>query len=84
MTTWSNPTIRSTSTRRSACARRRSYGSPPSDAEGQPQSTPVWFWWDGDTFLVYSRPAAKKLRQPRDPTLVVALHLEGIGSEATT
>ena len=23
------------------------------DASGQPQSTPVWFWWDGSTFLIY-------------------------------
>jgi PPOX class probable F420-dependent enzyme len=44
--------------------------------DGQPQSTPVWFWWDGGSFLIYSRPEARKLRNltsnPR-----VGLHLEG-------
>jgi PPOX class probable F420-dependent enzyme len=29
---------------------------------GQPQSVPVWFLWDGEGFLVYSRPGARKLR----------------------
>ena len=42
--------------------------------EGQPQSTPVWFWWDGGTFLLYSQPNAPKLANlaanPR-----VSLHL---------
>lgn len=44
--------------------------------DGQPQSTPVWFSWDGSGFLIYSRPGAAKLRniaaRPR-----VGLHLEG-------
>lgn len=30
--------------------------------DGQPQSVPVWFYWDGDTFLVYSRPGQRKLK----------------------
>ena len=30
--------------------------------DGQPQSVPVWFLWDGETFLVYSRPGARKLK----------------------
>jgi PPOX class probable F420-dependent enzyme len=30
--------------------------------DGQPQSVPVWFLWDGEGFLVYSRPGARKLR----------------------
>jgi len=43
---------------------------------GQPQPSRVWFLWDGDTVLLYSRPDAPKLRNiaanPR-----VALHLDG-------
>ena len=23
--------------------------------EGEPQPSLVWFWWDGDTFLIYSQ-----------------------------
>ena len=30
--------------------------------DGQPQSVPVWFLWDREGFLVYSRPGARKLR----------------------
>jgi PPOX class probable F420-dependent enzyme len=47
-------------------------------ADGQPQTSPVWFWWDGATFLVYSQPGAQKVRNlsanPR-----VSLHLDGDG-----
>ena len=30
--------------------------------DGQPQSVPVWFHWDGSLFLIYSRPGARKLK----------------------
>lgn len=30
--------------------------------DGQPQSVPVWFLWDGETFLVYSQEGRQKLR----------------------
>ena len=30
--------------------------------DGQPQSVPVWFLWDGQTFLIYSQPGRQKLR----------------------
>jgi PPOX class probable F420-dependent enzyme len=44
--------------------------------DGQPQSTPVWFLWDGQSFLVYSQAGKPKLRNiaanPR-----VGLHLRG-------
>ena len=29
---------------------------------GQPEPSPVWFVWDGATFLIYSRPHTPKLR----------------------
>jgi PPOX class probable F420-dependent enzyme len=45
-------------------------------SDGQPQSTPVWFRWDGDTFLIYSQPNRPKLRNiAADPK--VSLHLVG-------
>jgi PPOX class probable F420-dependent enzyme len=46
------------------------------DGTGQPQSTPVWFLWEGDGFLVYSRPEGRKLRNI-DGNPHVSLHLEG-------
>lgn len=43
-----------------------------------PQPSPVWFLWDGKTFLIYSRPDTPKLRNIRSqPT--VALNLDGNG-----
>lgn len=30
--------------------------------DGQPQSVPVWFLWDGETFLIYSQEGRQKLR----------------------
>lgn len=47
-------------------------------ADGTPQPNPVWFLWDGSSFLIYSLPDAARLphirRNPR-----VALHLDGNG-----
>jgi PPOX class probable F420-dependent enzyme len=31
-------------------------------SDGQPQSVPVWFLWDGETFLIYSQPDQQKLK----------------------
>ncbi len=48
------------------------------DSEGVPQPKPVWFLWDGQTFLIYSRPDTYKLKHiARNPR--VALHLDGDG-----
>jgi len=45
---------------------------------GQPQSSPVWFLWDGGEFLIYGSADGKKTRNiesnPR-----VGLHLDGNG-----
>ncbi len=47
-------------------------------ADGTPQPNPVWFLWDGETFLVYSLPDAARIahieRNPR-----VSLNLDGNG-----
>lgn len=46
---------------------------------GQPQSTPVWFLWDGSEFLIYGSKAG-----PKTPNIAanprVSLHLEGNGN----
>ena len=45
---------------------------------GTPQPVPVWFLWEGESFLIYSRPETSKLRNiARSPR--VALHLDGNG-----
>ena len=44
--------------------------------QGQPQSTPVWFRWDGETFLFYSQPGRPKLANiAANPKM--SLHLVG-------
>ncbi len=43
------------------------------DATGSPQLNPVWFYWDGEAFLVFNRPGAKRLKHiEKNPK--VALH----------
>ncbi len=49
------------------------------DSSGQPQPRPVWFLWDGESFLIYSRPNTAKLRHIlHNPN--VALNLDGDGA----
>ena len=43
--------------------------------DGTPQPNPVWFLWDGETFLFYSQPTAHDLKHiARNPK--VSLNLE--------
>jgi PPOX class probable F420-dependent enzyme len=54
-------------------------------ADGQPQSSPVWFLWDGETFLVFSQPSAQKLRNlAANPRVAVHLESDGTGDEVLT
>jgi PPOX class probable F420-dependent enzyme len=45
------------------------------DAEGTPQPVPIWFHWDGETFLFYSQPNKPKLRHIENNPRV-ALHFD--------
>ena len=48
------------------------------DQDGTPQPSPVWFWWTGQTLLIYSQPGKPKLRNiQRSPR--VALHFDTNG-----
>jgi len=51
-------------------------------SDGQPQSTPVWFLWDGSSFLMYSQPSAPKVRNIRANSKV-SMHLsdDGLGED---
>jgi PPOX class probable F420-dependent enzyme len=54
-------------------------------ADGQAQSTPVWFWWDGDTFLLYSQPDAPKVRNlAANPRVSLHLNDDGTGDDVVT
>jgi PPOX class probable F420-dependent enzyme len=54
-------------------------------ADGQAQSTPVWFLWDGETFLLYSQPDAQKVRNlAANPKVSLHLNDDGTGDDVVT
>ena len=51
-------------------------------SDGQPQSVPVWFFWDGEKFLVYSQPGRQKLRNiERNPRIDFNLNSNAQGGD---
>ena len=51
-------------------------------SDGQPQSVPVWFFWDGEKFLVYSQPDRQKLRNiERNPRVGLNLNSNAQGGD---
>jgi PPOX class probable F420-dependent enzyme len=53
-------------------------------ADGTPVPTPVWFWWDGSSILVYSQRGTPKLRHiERNPRVAFALRTDQLGDEIT-
>ena len=53
-------------------------------ADGSPVPTPVWFWWDGETVLVYSQREKPKLRHiAGNPRVSVAMRTDELGDEIT-
>ena len=43
-------------------------------ADGTPQPSPIWFLWEDETFLIYSRPATPKLRNiAQNPRVAINL-----------
>jgi PPOX class probable F420-dependent enzyme len=41
---------------------------------GAPHIVPIWFWWDGEALLVFTKPDAQKVRNLRDrPSVMLAL-----------
>lgn len=50
--------------------------------DGQPQSVPVWFLWDGESFLIYSRPDRRKLKNiARNPRVHLNLNSNDHGGD---
>ena len=49
-------------------------------ADGQPQSVPIWFLWDGETFLIYSQSGRQKLKNiGRNPRVGLNLNSSAHG-----
>jgi PPOX class probable F420-dependent enzyme len=54
-------------------------------AEGQPQSSPVWFLWDDGEFLVYAQPRSWKVRNIRaHPQVSLNLNSDAGGGRVVT
>jgi PPOX class probable F420-dependent enzyme len=50
------------------------------ERDGMPQPVPVWFLWDGETFLIYSQPEARKVKNIREnPRVAVNLNSDAHG-----
>lgn len=57
------------------------------DPGGQPQASPVWFWWDegSDEVLVYAQPRSWKVRNIRsNPLVAVNLNCDAGGGQVVT
>lgn len=53
-------------------------------ADGTPVPTPVWFWWDGTSIVVYSQRDKPKLQHiAANPRVAVALRTDALGDEIT-
>ena len=52
---------------------------------GQPQSSPVWFVWEEDEFLVYAQPRSWKMRNIRvNPQVSLHLNSDTAGGRVVT
>lgn len=48
--------------------------------DGTPVPTPVWFWWDGESILIYSQRDKPKLRHiASNPRVALALTVNDVG-----
>jgi PPOX class probable F420-dependent enzyme len=53
-------------------------------ADGTPVPTPVWFWWDGESIVVYSQRDKPKLRHiAANPRISMAMRTDELGDEIT-
>lgn len=51
-------------------------------ADGQPQPSPVWFLWDGDSIVIYSRPNQPKLRNiASNPKVALSFNSDADGGD---
>jgi PPOX class probable F420-dependent enzyme len=54
-------------------------------ADGRPHTVPVWFVWDGETFLIFSQPGNLKIRNlQRNPHITLAVDGTKQGGDVVT
>jgi PPOX class probable F420-dependent enzyme len=49
--------------------------------DGHPHAVPVWFWWDGKAFLIYSVPGQKVRDIQANPNVVLHLNTDPAGDD---
>jgi PPOX class probable F420-dependent enzyme len=49
--------------------------------DGRPHAVPVWFWWDGKSFLIYSVPGQKVRDIQANPEVVLHLNTDPVGDD---
>jgi PPOX class probable F420-dependent enzyme len=49
------------------------------DTDGRPQAVPVWFLWDGDSFLIYAQPGRKVRHVRANPHVALHLNTDEVG-----
>ena len=49
--------------------------------DGRPHAVPVWFWWDGTSFLIYSVPGQKVRDIEANPNVALHLNSDLVGDE---
>jgi PPOX class probable F420-dependent enzyme len=48
--------------------------------DGTPLPTPIWFLWDGETFLIFTQPSSLKLRNiAQNPRVALNFHTDQDG-----
>ena len=47
----------------------------------QPHAVPVWFWWDGKSFLIYSVPGQKVRDIEANPNVALHLNTDPVGED---
>jgi PPOX class probable F420-dependent enzyme len=53
--------------------------------DGRPHTVPVWFLWDGETFLIFSQPGNLKIRNlQRNPHVTLAIDGTKQGADVVT
>ena len=49
--------------------------------DGHPHVVPVWFWWDGKSFLIYAVPGQKVRDIEANPNVALHLNTDPVGND---
>jgi PPOX class probable F420-dependent enzyme len=49
--------------------------------DGRPHVVPVWFWWDGKSFLIYAIPGQKVRDIQSNPSVALHLNTDPVGED---